>query len=1137
MSGSTIGSVVGGTIGFVAGGPAGAQIGWMIGGIVGGIVDPQKIYGPRLTDARTQYAQDGTPCTRGYGTFPTTGCIIWQDELKEHKKKDSGKGGPVNITYTYTGSYAIGVCAGPINGYLIIERNGKIVYDTRDDATLTALGYTSEQISEQRAAQAKFEQVATFYYGDYTQLPDPTMQAALGANNVPANRGYAYIVCTDEDLTNEGGAVPQYRFVVSVCGTRDTSFVDDVRFLGASAAHPGYNGEVRELTFGGHWAGADHDLGFSNSQQNAYARLGDGLIVGRTGVANYRVASRFDLDSWQTGAPYAGDHLAVSGGRLLIAGYNTNRIYYMGSVFDATATASNPITGGSNSNNPIMVVGDGIRALAMSGYGDCFYSDDNGVNWTARPWVLVNNSNPQRAIDINRNAGRICVASYNHGTIYRTDDFGVTFTAATMTPSIPAYTADAYQLKYCGGGVWLYAVGVEGQTSYRGIWKSTDNGATFTRQTQAPINDIYFENQYQNCIAVDKNSGAVVVAARKAITNAHVFFVSYDYTNWTQIDMSGTYATSVLELFPLTAPSDLIPIPDAPGVFWNPATHSYVGGHYTTLDPCTPTLGEIVDAECARRGVLATDTTELVDGVAGFRIASNTNARANIQALQSGYFFDGSEYDGILHFPKRNSSPDFALTKDDLVARDGDAIEFEIVKENDLLRKVTIGYADPDTTYNDTTQDWERRATTINAQGEGTVSLAITGTKDWAKQTAEKTINSAWSENQTLRFTVSIAHAYLVPAQTGTITDADGIVHTIRIERIEDDGAMRNIEAVRIKGDSYSSAAIGVPSPLPEYPGSDILGPTVSALLNIPALRTVDDSPGLYWAARGVTGGWSGAQLQIMRNGTWEVAETIDAASTMGTLAAILPAADRDYTDESNTLTVSVNDPLSSVTFEQMLDGANAAAILYPDGTAEIVQWQTATANGDNYDLNTLQRGRKDTTAGTHPSGASFVVLDGGVRFIQLAASDFGATITYRVVTLGTDPDAADVETITLATLESAREWSVSNLTATRDSSDNVTVTWDGRPRLGTNVQPQQSQYFSGYRVEYSDGSTTIRKDIARTPLVIVNGIIDTDETTTHTYSAADQTADFGTLPSSLTVTVSAVNTISGAGPTETTSA
>ena len=51
MSGSTIGAVVGAGIGFLIGGPTGARIGWMAGSVIGGAVSPEKIYGPRLTDA------------------------------------------------------------------------------------------------------------------------------------------------------------------------------------------------------------------------------------------------------------------------------------------------------------------------------------------------------------------------------------------------------------------------------------------------------------------------------------------------------------------------------------------------------------------------------------------------------------------------------------------------------------------------------------------------------------------------------------------------------------------------------------------------------------------------------------------------------------------------------------------------------------------------------------------------------------------------------------------------------------------------------------------------------------------------------------------------------------------------------
>ena len=209
MSGSTIGGVIGAVVGFYFGGPQGASLGWMIGSGVGAYVDPQKIEGPRLKDATKQTSQDGVPIPFGYGSFPTTGNLIWTDRLVETKSsKRGGKGGPKITEYVYTRSYAVGVCEGEIGGFLIIKRNGKIVYDTRTNEELTALGYTSEQIAESRAAQAKWLAVAKLYYGDEAQTPDPTMSAVKGAGNVPSYRGLAYIVCTHEDLTEERGAVP-----------------------------------------------------------------------------------------------------------------------------------------------------------------------------------------------------------------------------------------------------------------------------------------------------------------------------------------------------------------------------------------------------------------------------------------------------------------------------------------------------------------------------------------------------------------------------------------------------------------------------------------------------------------------------------------------------------------------------------------------------------------------------------------------------------------------------------------------------------------------------------------------------------------------------------------------------------------
>lgn len=205
MSGSSIGGIVGGAIGFFVGGPAGAAWGFSIGSAVGGYLDPVNVQGPRLKDAQAQTSTVGGVIPFGYGVFVTAGNVIWCDTLKEHKKTErQGKGGGAKTTtYTYTRSYAIGVCEGPIYGFKWIKRNGKKVYTSDPNATLQEQQYS-----------AKWMQKASLYYGDEEQMPDSTMVAVEGVGNVPPHRGLAYIVVENDDLTELQGAIAQYEFCV-----------------------------------------------------------------------------------------------------------------------------------------------------------------------------------------------------------------------------------------------------------------------------------------------------------------------------------------------------------------------------------------------------------------------------------------------------------------------------------------------------------------------------------------------------------------------------------------------------------------------------------------------------------------------------------------------------------------------------------------------------------------------------------------------------------------------------------------------------------------------------------------------------------------------------------------------------------
>lgn len=178
-----------------------------------GLFSSTVIKGNRLTDFSNTSASVGNTIPFGYGRFVTDGNVIWAPlPPKEHvTRKRQGKGGVKTETYTYTLSYAIAFCKGPIFGYWWIKRNGKIVY-TQDPAAPV----------EDKAYATKWLQKATLYYGTKTQLPDSTIESYEGAGQVSAFRDLGYAVLEDDDVTDGSGAVPQYE--ACVIATADTYF-------------------------------------------------------------------------------------------------------------------------------------------------------------------------------------------------------------------------------------------------------------------------------------------------------------------------------------------------------------------------------------------------------------------------------------------------------------------------------------------------------------------------------------------------------------------------------------------------------------------------------------------------------------------------------------------------------------------------------------------------------------------------------------------------------------------------------------------------------------------------------------------------------------------------------------------------
>lgn len=275
-------------------------------------------------------------------------------------------------------------------------------------------------------------------------------------------------------------------------------------------------------------------------------------------------------------------------------------------------------------------------------------------------------------------------------------------------------------------------------------------------------------------------------------------------------------------------------------------------------------------------------------------------------------------------------------------------------------------------------------------------------------------------------------------------------------------------------------------------------------------MRDQNDELGYYVAVLATGDGWNGGLLQISLDGGATITQTldVDVNSTVGeTATALQPEVSSEYLSDQ-TLRVTMQDQLESVSYDDILRYRNLAAVQRADGSWEMLQFETVTAvDATTLDLSGLVRGRYATKPLAVPAGARFVLLDSSVLFIQMQQWMIGQTVSYRGITYNQNADDVAWQSFVVTNPQTQTEWPVHYVKATRDESNNATVSWIGRARLGVEVAPYNSKYFSGYRVTYSDGYTADTAGMS------------------HARPAA---------PSNVTITVAAINTITGPGPAST---
>ena len=209
----------------------------------------------------------------------------------------------------------------------------------------------------------------------------------------------------------------------------------------------------------------------------------------------------------------------------------------------------------------------------------------------------------------------------------------------------------------------------------------------------------------------------------------------------------------------------------------------------------------------------------------------------------------------------------------------------------------------------------------------------------------------------------------------------------------------------------------------------------------------------------------------------------------------------------------------SAATDVEVLNGTNWALL-----GDEIIAYKTVTSLGSGrYRLSQLLRGRRGTewAMNLHSRGERFVRLTPqAVKKLTESTNDIGSSRLYKAVNSGQNL-AFVTPYMEVHDGVALKPYAPCHIRGTRDGSDNLTLTWVRRTRIG-------GEWRDGVDVPLGEREEAYEIDILDSTGAVVRTIEATSETAA--YSAADQTTDFGAPQALITVVIYQVSEAVGRG-------
>src|SRR5581483_7675868 len=536
-------------------------------------------------------------------------------------------------------------------------------------------------------------------------------------------------------------------------------------------------------------------------------------------------------------------------------------------------------------------------------------------------------------------------------------------------------------------------------------------------------------------------------------------------------------------------------------------------GHWLNGRHAGAPLSATVAAILSDYGFAEHDASRLTGLLAGFVIDRVLSAREALEPLQLAFFIDARESGGRIVFDQRGTQPPVIdLTPDVLVEdRPGDALAtLTRAQETDLPVSAKLTYISATGDYPPAAEEARRLA---GRSGRVAVAdLPIVLEPEQVARMAEIWLFEAWAARERAAFALPPSRLALEPGDAVRLT-IDGRARLLRITDVGEHGS-RDIEALGLDPDIYSGAA-----PVLRQPGGTgspvVVGQPLVVFLDLPLLRG-DESPYAGYVAA-AQDPWPGAIAfyRSPESANFVLKAIAPAAVAIGVTLDPLPADITSRYDRASRVRVRMDQgALASVTELALLAGANSAAIENADGGWEVLQFQSAVLIAPStYELSLFLRGQAGTEAAMRAplaAGARFVLIDARVTPIDLAPAEIGLGYTWRC-----GPASRDIGNPTYVELTHAFvgqglvPLSPVHVRGARSAGD-LSVTWMRRTRIGGDnwdaVEVPLGEETERYEVDILDGTTTKRTLSTTTPAV--------------TYTAAQQTADFGSPQPSITLAV-----------------